>query len=130
MPKFRFNDDDMMGRRQLTPAWRELEILSITEEQGKTDPTSTNYVVKVVVSSGEDAKVQIMNWFSTTKEPGRGNFAHFLTCFIQGKPDKTKDYDLDMLKGRKIEGYCRYNLERGWNEVTDWRAVKAQAEAK
>jgi hypothetical protein len=127
MPSFKFTDDDLRGRRQLA-GWKQAIVVDVIEEMGKKDPTSTNYVVTVKTQGNQDPGedgITMKSWFSSTQELGRQLFANFLKCFIVGKPDKTKSYDLDAVKDRQVEAFCVFDVDTGYNKVKDWRPARS-----
>jgi hypothetical protein len=127
MPRVKFTKEHLLGRKQLAAGWRGVTVQSITEESGKNDPTSVNFVVTVVVTGGPDEGVVIKNWFSQ-KDIGMRLFSKFVECFTKDHQiDLAQDYDLDKLVGKQVDAYCQYDLQRQWNTVSDWRPASRQA---
>ena len=79
MPEIRFTQEDILERTQLSPGWRTLVCKSVTEGQGKTDPTSTVYTCMFSVDNGSETGVPIRHWFS---EKAMGRIVDYIRCFV------------------------------------------------
>ena len=122
MPEIRFTEEDLLERTQLTPGWRVLLVKSTDEGPGKNDPSSITYPCVFVVDEGKEKGVPIRHWFS---EKAMGRIVDYIKCFIpNGKLEAGKTYELSQTVGLKVEGYCMYDLDQGWNTIKDWRPVQ------
>lgn len=122
MPIVRFTKENLLERKQLQPGWRVLEVKSIEEGPGKNDPSSIVYACKLTISDGPEAGVPINHWFS---EKAQGRIVDFVKCFVPGEVEEGKDYELAQTVGKKVGGYCKYNMSQGFNVIEDWRPATA-----
>ena len=127
MPEVKFTQEDLLERTQLSPGWRVLICKSIEEGPGKTDPTSIVYTCVFVVDDGKEVGVPIRHWFS---EKAMGRIVDYVKCFLAGgKAEAGKVYELDQTVGKRVEGYCQYDMNQGYNVIKDWRPNKLSKEA-
>ena len=120
MPSVKFNQSDLMGSKPLSPGWRTLQVESISEGPGKTDPSSIVYPCFFVVVEGPDQHARARKYFT---EKRMEDFAKFLRCFMKGG-ELASDQDVDYTKvaGRYVQGFVQFNSEMNWNEVTHFKA--------
>jgi hypothetical protein len=128
--KFRFSNDDMNEGKELATGWRRTKTRDITEEIGKKDPTSINRVITSVISEGPDKGVVIKTWCNQSSKQGKKNWKKFVECFARdGKVEVDKEYDSDLIIGLEVDAYCSYDIQSGFNRITEWRAVPQTATA-
>ena len=119
MPEIRFTQEDLLERTQVNPGWKVLVVKSIDEGPGKNDPSSIVYPCVFVVDGGPENGVPIKHWFS---EKAQGRIVNYLKCFVPGgKLEAGKSYELSQTVGLKVEGYCKYDPEQGYNRIEDFR---------
>jgi hypothetical protein len=125
MPEIRFTQEDLNERKPLTPGWRTLEVMQVSEGPGKKDPSSTTYPMVLIVRSPEaDAGTRLRVYFN---EKIIGRIIDYLKCFVPGgNLDPSKTYRLEDTVGYHVDGYCLYNIETGFNEIKDWRPATAK----
>lgn len=124
MPEVRFTKENLLERKQLSPGWRNLLVKSIEEGPGKNDPSSIVYACKFVIDDGPEKGVPINHWFS---EKAMGRIVDFVKCFVPAgtEVEEGKSYELNQTVGKKVGGYCKYNMSQGFNVIEDWRPAGA-----
>jgi hypothetical protein len=126
MPTIRFSKEDLLGGKQLKPGWRRLKVKSVNEGPGKSDPSSTVYALQFVVEEGEELGVPVNHWF-TEKQMFR--LVAFLACFTGGKVEEGKDYRLDDVVGKSILGNVGFDINTGFNSISEFRPADKKATA-
>jgi hypothetical protein len=125
--KFRFSNDDLNEGKELAAGWRATDVQNITEEIGKKDPTSINRVITSMISEGPDKGVVIKTWYNQSSKQGKKGWRKFVECFAKNnKVEIDKEYDSDLIVGLQVDAFCSYDLQSGFNRISDWRSRKDQ----
>jgi hypothetical protein len=120
MPTIRFSREDINSRKQLPPNWYKMELREVTEETAK-DGQSTNWVCKFIVTEAKDPDAVgtvIRHWFN---EKAMGRVIDFLRCFLGGDVEEGASYELNDVIGQPVLGFVKYDPERKWNSIEDFR---------
>lgn len=122
MPEVRFTREDLNQRKQLSPNWYKVILMEVKEETAK-DGQSTNWVCKFIVteSNNPDAiGTPVRHWFN---EKAMGRVIDFITCFISGDIEEGRAYDLSDAIDRPVLAFIKYDPERKFNTIEDFRRV-------
>ena len=120
MPKVSFTKENLLETNQLEAGWRILDVKSISNwKKGVNDPTSLTIEALFVVAEGNGAGTPVKHWFS---EKQMGRLSNYVKCFV-AKLEPGKELDLGETVGRKVQGYCEYDIKSGFNTIKDFRPI-------
>lgn len=134
MPGVKFTKEDVMSSKRIPPAWYKLLVKEFTEAKSK-DGLSTNFVGQFAIDEGPLTSTPIRLYFN---EQMMGRVMDFVRCFTKTQSDEelskaTEGHDvIDVLQqtvGRHVDGFARYDPERKWNTIDDFRARPAAQNA-
>lgn len=120
MPTIRFTREDINQRKQLSANWYKVVLKEVNEETAK-DGQSINWVCKFVVTEAKDPDLvgtPIRHWFN---EKAMGRVLDYVKCFLGGDIEEGVGYELTDTIDRPILAYIKYDPERKFNTIEDFR---------
>lgn len=121
MPGVSFSPEDLASTNKLDAAWYKLNIKSIEEGPGKSDPSSTTYTCEFVVGEGKFKDTPIKHWFS---DKMMVKVVIYIKCFVK-TVEAGKQYPLEATVGKTVMAYCQWDMERTSNVILDFKPVEA-----
>ena len=118
MPEVTFTKENFLEKTKIDAGWYKLTVKEITEKPGTKDPTSTTYPTHFTVKEGKFAGVPCRKYFT---EKMMGDFLEFLQCFSAQPLTPGQKVDYELSTGKDVQGYCVYNTDMNWNDVTAFR---------
>ncbi len=127
MPAVKFSKEFLTSRSRLAPNWYKLRVGTWTEETSKAGD-SMNWVGSFTVDDGPDKGTVIKHWFN---EKANGRVTDYLLVFTNGDMKKLEEIAtgkdvvdlLNQTAGREISGFAKYDMERKWNTIEDFKPV-------
>lgn len=117
-----FGKSDIASANQLEPGWYPLTMDEVTSGPGKKDKDSITWTLKFLVSKGHPMEdTPIVFWISS-KMQSIG--VALIKCFV-GEIDPTRQYNLEELIGKKVQGWCFFEDDGEFrnNKVKDFRPI-------
>jgi hypothetical protein len=121
MPAITFSEEDFKAKAQLEAQYYELVCNGVEEKPGRSNPDSITYHFDISVAEGPQKGVAVKWYPNNNVASHMGDLVNYLKCFVPGgKLEKGKSYELKDTIGKHFRGYCEYNLDMKWNQVTDF----------
>src|ERR1022692_184695 len=99
--KVNLTREDILQGKVISPGWYLLNIKDVTQEQAKSDSSSTNIVVSFTIADGPAKDTPLKIWFS---EKALGTIAGFLKALTGEEVVVGTDYDIESCKGKQVRG--------------------------
>ncbi len=117
MPGISFSQEDIISAAELPATWYKMKAQSIVEGPGKSDPSSTTWTCKFVVTDGAFAGRVIDYWFSSKMMK---NAIRYLRCFgVTAKPGET--YAIEDTVEKPVEGYLVWDVNQLTMVIKDFK---------
>ena len=117
MPGISFTQEDIISAAELPATWYPLKAQSIVEGPGKSDPSSTTWTCKFLITDGEYKGRVIDYWFSSKMLK---NAIRYLKCFgVNVKPGET--YPIENTVDQPVQGYLVWDVNQLTMVIKDFK---------
>ena len=120
MPNFSFSESDILSAKPVESGWYDLEISSVQDSIGKSDPNYTTTTVTFMMENN-GTKVPVPYYLSSNPKSLK-NVIYFFSCFIPGsKVPAGQPLDAEKLIGKKVQAYLVWDPKFKSAKIEDLR---------